>query len=50
MGERTIQARTPIAGTVAEIIPGLGAVIVSRGFCVRGAGAMEKQAWFSIEA
>jgi len=37
MGEKTIQARTPIAGTVAEIIPGLGAVIVSRGFCVRGA-------------
>ncbi len=36
MGEKTIQAMTPIAGMVAEIIPGLGALIVSRGFSLRG--------------
>lgn len=36
MGERTIQARTPIRGTVGEVVPGLGAVIVMRGLGLRG--------------
>lgn len=44
MGERIIQARTPINGTVGEIIPGLGAVIVSRGFSLRGAWGNGKTA------
>lgn len=37
MGEKTIQVDTPIGGTVTEIIPGLGAVIVSSGFSLQGA-------------
>lgn len=44
MGEKTIQARTPIGGTVGEIVPGLGAVIVSRGFSLRGAWGNGKTA------
>ncbi len=36
LGERTIQAMTPIAGTVGEVNPGLGAVIVSRGLSLQG--------------
>lgn len=44
MGEKTIQARSPIGGTVGEIIPGLGAVIVSRGFSLRGAWGNGKTA------
>ncbi len=36
MGERTIQVRTPIGGMVSEILPGLGALIDSRGFSLRG--------------
>ncbi len=37
MGEKTIQARTPIAGTVGES-PGAGSVIVARGFSMRDLG------------
>ncbi|MEL7627202.1 MAG: hypothetical protein AAGU15_10120 [Anaerolineaceae bacterium] len=36
MGEITIQALTPIAGVVGELIPGLGAEIVAHGFSVQG--------------
>ena len=44
MGEKTVQARAPIGGTVGEIIPGLGAVIVSSGFSLRGAWGNGKTA------
>ena len=36
LGERKIQAISPIAGTVGEVHAGLGAVIVSRGLCIQG--------------
>ena len=44
MGEKTIQAKAPIGGTIGEIIPGLGAVIVSHGFSLRGAWGNGKTA------
>lgn len=44
LGEKTIQALAPIGGTVGEIIPGLGAVIISRGFSLRGAWGNGKTA------
>jgi hypothetical protein len=44
MGEKVIQAQTPIGGTVGELIPGLGAVIVVRGFSLRGSWGNGKTA------
>lgn len=36
MGERKLQVRTPIAGTVVELIPGFGAVIGLTGYLIQG--------------
>lgn len=44
MGEKTIQALTPIAGLIGELIPGLGAVIVTRGLSLRGSWGNGKTA------
>jgi hypothetical protein len=44
MGEKVIQAQTPIGGTVGDLIPGLGAVIVVRGFSLRGSWGNGKTA------
>ena len=37
MGEKKIQANSPIPGTVAEIAPGFGADIIARGTCLQAA-------------
>lgn len=44
MGEKTIQTLTPVGGVVSELIPGLGAVIVDRGFSLRGNWGNDKTA------
>ena len=36
MGEKTIDAITPTAGVIGEIIPGLGAAVVARGLSLQG--------------
>ncbi len=36
MGEKTIQAISPIAGTIGELLPGMGAVVVASGLRYRG--------------
>lgn len=37
MGERSVKAYTPINGVIAQLLPGLGAEIVTRGKSLRGA-------------
>ena len=36
MGEKTIQAISPVAGTIGELIPGMGAVVVASGLKYSG--------------
>jgi len=44
MGEKTIDAVTPIAGVIGEIIPGLGAAVVARGLSLQGSWGNGKTA------